>query len=124
MIPVRCFSCNKVLGNKGQTFKSLRDKGVDIMEIWNILGLSMTCCRTIMLSHIDIMDDLMKYCDYNPSKYIEIRKQPPKEEKEEDLKDLNLEDLSLEDDDDRKCSSSPNIFTSVLKKNVRVYDAV
>jgi hypothetical protein len=68
----------------------------------------------------------MAYCDYNPSKYIEIRKHPPTESTPTitviDPDDLSLEDLSLEEDSN---SSSPTIIsTPVLKKGVRVYRAV
>jgi len=68
----------------------------------------------------------MAYCDYNPSKYTEIRKHPPTESTPTitviDPDDLSLEDLSLEEDSN---SSSPTIIsTPVLKKGVRVYRAV
>jgi hypothetical protein len=95
--------------------------------IWEKLGLTRMCCRSIMIGHVDVSDELMAYCDYNPSKYIEIRKHPPTESGPTitviDPDDLSLEDLSLEDGSN--CSSTPtNISTHGLKKGVRVYRAV
>ena len=75
MLPVRCFTCNKVLGNKERTFKTLQEKEVPMKKIWENLGLSRFCCQMIMLSHVDLTDQMMAYSDYKPSKYVEIRKQ-------------------------------------------------
>jgi len=73
----------------------------------------------------------MAYCDYNPSKYIEIRKHPPTESGPTitviDPDDLSLDDLSLEEEEPSSSSSSSSptiISTPVLKKGVRVYRAV
>lgn len=126
MLPIRCFSCNKVLANKGTTFSSLRNEKVPMNVIWEKLGLTRMCCRSIMISHVDVSDELMAYCDYNPSKYIEIRKHPPTESGPTitviDPDDLSFEDLSLEDAS--SCSSTTNISTHGFKKGVRVYRAV
>ena len=39
MLPIRCFTCNKVLANKGATFEALKSEGKEYPEIWNTLGL-------------------------------------------------------------------------------------
>lgn len=74
MIPVRCFTCNKVLGNKHDTFCALKDADVPYEEIWKRLGLTRTCCKMIMRTYVDLTDKLMVYQDYDPCQYIEIRK--------------------------------------------------
>ena len=125
MLPIRCFSCNKVLANKGTTFHLLRKEKVEMNIIWEKLGLTRMCCRSIMIGHVDVSDELMAYCDYNPSKYIEIRKHPPTESTPTitviEPEDLNLEDLNLADE----ISPLPtSILSPVLKKGVRVYRAI
>ena len=131
MLPIRCFSCNKVLANKGTTFHTLQKQEVPFPVIWGKLGLTRMCCRSVMLSYVDVTDELMKYCDYNPSKYIEIRKQPPNESvtiTEPD--DLNLQDLTMEDEDEdegngeTKTSSPSPIPSPAFMKGVRVYRAI
>ena len=128
MLPIRCFSCNKVLANKGTTFTTLRNEKVPMNIIWEKLGLTRMCCRSIMIGHVDVSEELMAYCDYNPSKYIEIRKHPPTESGPTitviDPDDLSLEDLSLEDSTSSTSSTSSTILSPVLKKGVRVYRAV
>jgi len=77
MLPIRCFTCNKVLANKGKTFETLKKEGKEYPEIWRILGLNRMCCHVIMMSHVDITSEMMEYDDYNPCKYVEIRRHPP-----------------------------------------------
>jgi len=124
MLPIRCFSCNKVLANKGTTFHALRKEKVPMNIIWEKVGLIRMCCRSIMIGHVDVSDELMAYSDYNPSKYIEIRKHPPTESGPTitviDPDDLSLEDLSLDEDS----TTSSIILSPGLKKGVRIYRAI
>lgn len=59
--PVRCFTCGKVLGNKYEFYKKLKEDNVPAEEIWKTLGLSRYCCKTIMLSSIDLVEKYLKY---------------------------------------------------------------
>mgnify|MGYP001167692467 FL=1 len=75
IIPVKCFTCGKVLGNKYLYFKrKVREeklsKGIDVDDVIYLtldnikktpegkcldeLGLNKICCRRHMLTHVDI----------------------------------------------------------------------
>ncbi len=75
LIPVKCFSCGKVLGNKYRYYQSEIQKRkisksmeVDKViyltkdnmdktaegEVLDLLGLTKYCCRRHMLTHVDI----------------------------------------------------------------------
>jgi DNA-directed RNA polymerase subunit N len=74
IIPVRCFTCGKVLANKWQEFEKRcaeMDKTPAPKEspdhhpnfapnfkgkILDDLGITKTCCRTKMLGHVNIID--------------------------------------------------------------------
>jgi DNA-directed RNA polymerase subunit N len=82
IIPVRCFTCHKVLGDKWNYYKSKVDEEerkhanvkytkenikidskMDIYitdvykgKILNDLGLDKICCRRHLLGHVDMMD--------------------------------------------------------------------
>ncbi len=75
IIPVKCFTCGKVLADKYQyylreTQKYTEEHGdvntIDMSsknvkktkkgEVMDKLGLKRYCCRTIMLSHVDLID--------------------------------------------------------------------
>lgn len=73
IIPVRCFSCNTVVGNKWEPYKKLLDEGVSSGDALTRLGLRRYCCRRMISQHVDLIDDVIKYSNYTcPS--VEIRR--------------------------------------------------
>lgn len=61
IIPVRCFTCGKVTGNKWEKFKEYVKNGMSKEEALDKLGLLRFCCRTILLTHVETIDKLLKY---------------------------------------------------------------
>ena len=61
LIPVRCFSCNKVIGGHYEQFIERRANGEDPSEVMDDLGVSRYCCRTIFVSHVNLIDELLPY---------------------------------------------------------------
>lgn len=54
MLPVRCFTCGKVLGNKEEVYtKMLKDK-IKPVEIFKKLGITRYCCKRMLLTNINI----------------------------------------------------------------------
>lgn len=47
-LPVRCFSCNTVLGNKWETIQSLREAGKTPPEIYQHFGFRRECCKFVV----------------------------------------------------------------------------
>ncbi len=50
MIPVRCFTCGKVISTAWKEFKERRDAGEDPKQILDDLGLERYCCRRMLLT--------------------------------------------------------------------------
>lgn len=61
IIPVRCFSCGKVIGDKWEDFKRRVEMGEEPSEILDDLGLKRYCCRRMLLSHVEILDDVLRF---------------------------------------------------------------
>jgi DNA-directed RNA polymerase subunit N (RpoN/RPB10) len=61
MIPVRCFTCNKVIGNKWEKFKKQLEAGKDRNSTFIELGLSRYCCKRMFLGHVELIDKLILY---------------------------------------------------------------
>ncbi|MGC8710280.1 MAG: DNA-directed RNA polymerase subunit N [Candidatus Micrarchaeia archaeon] len=61
MIPVRCFSCGQVIGNKWEKFKDKVDKGEDPEKALDDLGVKRYCCRRMLVGHVDLIDEVIEY---------------------------------------------------------------
>lgn len=61
MIPVRCFTCGKVISTIWEEFKRRRDAGEEAAKVLTELGVERYCCRRMLLSHKEIIDDLNPY---------------------------------------------------------------
>ncbi len=61
MIPIRCFTCGALIGDKYEKFLEMVKDGVDPKDALDKLGLKRYCCRRMILSHIDVIDDFIIY---------------------------------------------------------------
>lgn len=48
IIPIRCFTCGKVIGNKWDIFKS-RTENEEVGKVLSELGMKRYCCRRMFL---------------------------------------------------------------------------
>ena len=62
IIPVRCFTCNKVIGNKWETYKQKLDEGKDPKIFFNEIGLKRFCCKRMLQSNYEITDHQLPKC--------------------------------------------------------------
>ena len=61
-VPVRCFSCGKVIGDKWDEFQERTEEGdEDKKEVLDDLGLEKYCCRSIFLTHVDTIEEVGEY---------------------------------------------------------------
>lgn len=61
LIPVRCFSCNKVIGGHYEKFVERKANGENPGEVMDDLGVNRYCCRKNFVSHVDLIDELLPY---------------------------------------------------------------
>jgi len=61
MIPVRCFTCGAVIGDKYRKFREYVEGGMDPKEALDKIGLERYCCRRMILSHVEIIDKFLIY---------------------------------------------------------------
>ncbi len=73
IIPVRCFTCSKIIGNKYEKYVKLleeknkenkyinnQDDTIDNSDIFKKLKLKRYCCRRMLLTHVDLIHTLNK----------------------------------------------------------------
>ena len=61
IIPVRCFTCGKVVSDSFESFIQRIELGEEPKDILNALGIDRYCCRKMIIAHADLIDDVMHY---------------------------------------------------------------
>lgn len=61
IIPVRCFSCGKPVAGIYQEFKDRVDAGENPGKVLDDLKVTRYCCRKMLLTSVDLTDEIMKY---------------------------------------------------------------
>lgn len=58
---MRCFTCGKLIGDKWEDFASRVKAGEDPGKVLNGLGVTRYCCRRMLLSHVEIIDEILNF---------------------------------------------------------------
>lgn len=61
MVPVRCFTCGAVVGDKWEEFSRRVKNGENAGKVLDELGVKRYCCRRMLLSHVDVIDEILKF---------------------------------------------------------------
>lgn len=64
IIPVRCFTCGKVIADKYHQYRQLLEEYSEA-EALTALGFERYCCRRMLLTYVDFSETLLKFnpCD-------------------------------------------------------------
>ena len=61
IIPVRCFTCGKVVGDKWEIYKEKIESGYTSKKALDELGMTRYCCRTMLHTHVDLITSMLRY---------------------------------------------------------------
>ena len=61
MIPIRCFTCGKIVSDKWEEYDRRIKSGEEASKVLGDLGLTRYCCRRMLLSNVEIIDEVLKY---------------------------------------------------------------
>ncbi len=61
IIPVRCFTCGKIIGSLWDDYSKRVIAGEMPKKVLDELGVKRYCCRRMLLTHIDLIHEIVKY---------------------------------------------------------------
>lgn len=64
IIPVRCFSCGRPVAQDWDEYDSRVQEGESPKDVLDSLGVSRYCCRRMLLTNVELIDDAMKFKRY------------------------------------------------------------
>jgi len=71
LIPVRCFTCGALVGDKYEEFVKKVKEGEEPGKVLDKLGVKRYCCRRIFLSNVNILDSVLPYHEALAEKHAE-----------------------------------------------------
>ncbi|RLE55743.1 MAG: DNA-directed RNA polymerase subunit N [Candidatus Methanomethylicota archaeon] len=60
IVPVRCFTCGALIGDKYEEFIKRVKEGEDPGKVLDSLGVKRYCCRRMLLSHVELVDEVIR----------------------------------------------------------------
>lgn len=75
LLPVRCWTCRKVIANLGEKYFKLTRSGVSTKDALTQCGLRRACCRTQLLTAVDVTPRAEMYVgkNYDPKAIMTAR---------------------------------------------------
>jgi len=73
IIPIRCFTCGKVIAHRWEPFSQRVSEGEPPNDVLDDLGVNKYCCRRMLMSHTELIDEILKF--YMEKGNMEIRRE-------------------------------------------------
>ncbi|NHJ02809.1 MAG: DNA-directed RNA polymerase subunit N [Candidatus Heimdallarchaeota archaeon] len=66
MIPIRCYTCGKVIAQYYDDYINGLKEGKSAQELLDEFGLERYCCRRMLITHVELIDDILTFS--NPTR--------------------------------------------------------
>ena len=61
MIPIRCYTCGKVIAHLYDEFLDGLKEGKEAQELLDSFELTRYCCRRMLITHVELIDDILTF---------------------------------------------------------------
>ena len=61
MIPIRCYTCGKVIAQYYEDYIEGLKTGKEPQEMLDSYGLNRYCCRRMLITHVELIDDILTF---------------------------------------------------------------
>lgn len=76
IIPIRCISCGRLIADKWEQYQEQVKKGKNAKDVLDNLGVESYCCRSIFLTHVDLIEKIARYKNRTVPRKAENKEEP------------------------------------------------
>jgi len=73
LIPVRCFTCGNLIADKYDDYQNRIKAGEEPIKVLDSLGLKRYCCRRMMLTTVETMQQVIPFYEAIQRRYLEVQ---------------------------------------------------
>ena len=73
LVPVRCFTCGNLVADKYEEYQNRVKSGEDPAKILDSLGIERYCCRRMLLTTVETIQQVIPFYEAMDKRNIEIQ---------------------------------------------------
>ncbi|HWP78494.1 MAG TPA: DNA-directed RNA polymerase subunit N [Candidatus Nitrosotenuis sp.] len=73
LIPVRCFTCGNLIADRYEEYQNRIKAGEEPSKVLDSLGLKRYCCRRMMMTSVETMQQIIPFYEAIQRRYLEVQ---------------------------------------------------
>ena len=73
LVPVRCFTCGNLIADKFEDYHNRVKSGEDPAKVLNDLGIERYCCRRMLLTSVETIQQVIPYYEAIQRRHLEVQ---------------------------------------------------
>ena len=73
LVPVRCFTCGNLVADKFEDYQNRVKSGEEPLKILDSLGIERYCCRRMMLTTVETIQQVLPFYEAMYKRHVEIQ---------------------------------------------------
>ena len=73
LVPVRCFTCGNLVADKFEEYQNRIKSGEEPVKILDSLGIERYCCRRMLLTTVETIQQVLPFYEAMYKRYTEIQ---------------------------------------------------
>lgn len=73
LVPVRCFTCGKLIADKFEEYQNKVRAGEDPSKTLDSLGFTRYCCRRMLLTSVETIQQIVPFYEAIQRRYQEVQ---------------------------------------------------
>ena len=73
LVPVRCITCGNLVADKFEDYQNRVKSGEEPLKILDSLGIERYCCRRMLLTTVETIQQVLPFYDAMYKRHVEIQ---------------------------------------------------